>query len=220
MSSLQYDLHMHTLLSDGEMLPIELVRRVSVLGYTTIAISDHADSSNITELLTAVRRIQDSSEEFGVHLLCGVELTHVPPSLIPVLAHQAKQEGADIVVVHGETVVEPVAPGTNRVACRCRDVDILAHPGLIDEGDAQAAAENGVALEITSRAGHNRTNGHVVNSGRDAGCIIVVNSDAHAPHDLLDRNDRLMIARGAGMTEPETENSLSLNINRWLSKKR
>ncbi|MDD1675998.1 MAG: histidinol phosphate phosphatase domain-containing protein, partial [Methanomicrobiales archaeon] len=101
MSSFQYDLHMHTLLSDGEMLPIELVRRVSVLGYTTIAISDHADSSNITELLTAVRRIQDSSGEFGVHLLCGVELTHIPPSQIPVLAHQAKQEGADIVVVHG-----------------------------------------------------------------------------------------------------------------------
>ncbi|MDD3621931.1 MAG: PHP domain-containing protein, partial [Methanofollis sp.] len=27
-----YDLHTHTTLSDGELLPIELVRRLSVLG--------------------------------------------------------------------------------------------------------------------------------------------------------------------------------------------
>ena len=30
-----YDLHTHTILSDGEMLPIELIRRMAVMGYTT-----------------------------------------------------------------------------------------------------------------------------------------------------------------------------------------
>jgi histidinol phosphatase-like PHP family hydrolase len=215
----QYDLHMHTLLSDGEMLPIELVRRAAVLGYALVAISDHADSSNLTEVLTAVQKIRESASDFGVELLCGVELTHVPPSRIHLLSRRAKQEGADIVVVHGETVMEPVAPGTNQASCQCADVDILAHPGMITLEDAKLAAEHLVALEITSRAGHNRTNGHV-KQGREAGCILVLNSDAHGPGDLLDRQARRLIALGAGMSEEEAENSLSLNIHRWLSKKR
>ena len=41
-----YDLHTHSILSDGEMLPIELIRRMAVLGYTTVAITDHVDPSN------------------------------------------------------------------------------------------------------------------------------------------------------------------------------
>jgi len=41
-----YDLHTHSIISDGEMLPIELIRRMAVLGYTTVAITDHADHSN------------------------------------------------------------------------------------------------------------------------------------------------------------------------------
>jgi histidinol phosphatase-like PHP family hydrolase len=215
-----YDLHMHTLLSDGEMLPIELVRRAAVLGYAQVGISDHADSSNLTEILSAVQRVEESASEYGVQLLCGVELTHVPPPRIAVLARRAKQEGADIVVVHGETVVEPVAPGTNAAACRCADVDILAHPGLITEEDARAAAEHQVALEITSRAGHNRTNGHVVRLGKEAGCILIVNSDAHGPGDLLDEGARRCVALGSGMNETEATSALSLNIHRWLSKKR
>jgi histidinol phosphatase-like PHP family hydrolase len=216
----QYDLHMHTLLSDGEMLPIELVRRAAVLGYTVVGISDHADSSNLTEIINAVKRVEESASEYGVQLLSGVELTHVPPAHIPVLARRAKREGADIVVVHGETVMEPVAPGTNRAACRCPDVDILAHPGLITEDDAGAAAEHQVALEITSRAGHNRTNGHVVQRGKGAGCVLVLNSDAHGPGDLLDEQARRLVALGAGMSDEEAANALSLNIHRWLSKKR
>lgn len=216
----QYDCHTHTLLSDGEMLPIELVRRCAVLGYATVAITDHADSSNITELLQAVRRIEDSAKEYGIELLCGVELTHVPPSRIPHLARRARAEGADLVVVHGETVVEPVASGTNHVACECGEVDLLAHPGLLELSDAKLATENHVALELTSRSGHNRANGHVVRCAREKGCTLVINSDAHAPQDLMDKQARWMVARGAGLTEDEAENSLNLNILRWMSKRR
>lgn len=214
-----YDLHVHTLLSDGEMLPIELVRRAAVLGYTTIAIADHADSSNLIEVIAAIRKVEDSAEEFGVRLLSGVELTHVPPAKIPLLARTATAEGADIVVVHGETVVEPVAPGTNHAACGCEEVHVLAHPGLIEPADAELAETMGVALEVTSRAGHNWTNGYVVQCARDAGCTVVINSDAHAPHDLLKDQGRWMVARGAGMTEKEAKKSLSLNIHRWMSKR-
>jgi histidinol phosphatase-like PHP family hydrolase len=211
-----YDLHTHTILSDGEMLPIELVRRMAVLGYTTVAITDHVDVSNTTPVVETLIKVKESAGLFGVRLMCGVEITHVPPSQIAALAREAKKAGADIVVVHGETPVEPVASGTNHAACLCRDVDVLAHPGLITIEDARLAAGNGIALEITSRAGHNRTNGYVAQIARKAGCSIVVNSDAHAPHDLLDERAKMVVAQGAGLSDVELKAAISLNIDRFL----
>lgn len=204
-----YDLHTHTLLSDGEMLPAELVRRAAVQGYTVIAITDHADASALSTALLPLFEVRSSAAYFGVELLCGVELTHVPPPEIPVLARRAKDLGADLVVVHGETTAEPVAPGTNRAACGCADVDLLAHPGLITDADAALARENDIALELTSRRGHNRTNGHVLAVARRAGCHLLINSDAHAPGDIMTPEERVFVARGAGMTEGECTRALS-----------
>ncbi len=209
-----YDLHTHTILSDGEMLPTELIRRAAVLGYETIAITDHADASNLAHLVEAVSEVRDSAQCYGVDLLVGVELTHVPPSLIPGLARDAKRRGAEIVVVHGETVMEPVAPGTNRAACTCDYVDVLGHPGFVAIEDAIEAAKRGIALEITSRAGHNRTNGHVVQMAREAGCRLVVNSDTHAPSDMMSEDVRWMVALGAGLTETESQDILFQDIRR------
>ncbi|MCX6684221.1 MAG: histidinol phosphate phosphatase domain-containing protein [Methanoregula sp.] len=211
-----YDLHTHSILSDGEMLPIELIRRMAVLGYTTVAITDHVDTSNTKSVIKSLEQVRESAKIFGVKLLCGVEITHVPPSQIADLAKSAKTYGADIVIVHGETSVEPVAAGTNHAACTCKYVNVLAHPGLITREDAFLAARNGIALEITSRGGHNRTNGHVVLVARETKCQIVVDSDAHAPHDLLDERAKFVVAKGAGLTDAECKQVTSLNIDQFL----
>jgi len=211
-----YDLHTHSILSDGEMLPIELIRRMAVLGYSTVAITDHVDTSNALPVVASLKLVKESARLYGVRLLCGVEITHVPPEQIAALARQAKAAGADIVVVHGETPVEPVAPGTNHAACGCRDVNVLAHPGLITIEDALLAAKNSIALELTSRGGHNRTNGHVARIAGEAACQLVVDSDAHAPHDLLDERAKFIVARGAGLTDAECRQVLSLNIDQFL----
>lgn len=211
-----YDLHTHSTLSDGEMLPIELVRRAAVLGYRTLAIADHVDSGNLSQVIAAQLPLKELAAAYGVALLAGVEITHVPPSHIPSLARKAKAEGADIVVVHGETVVEPVAPGTNHAACTCSEVDVLAHPGMLTPDVAREAAKRGIAIEITSRAGHNRTNGHVALTGRAAGATIVIDSDAHGPQDLMDAGAREFVARGAGLSTREATSALGLNIAEWL----
>ncbi|MDD1711279.1 MAG: histidinol phosphate phosphatase domain-containing protein [Methanoregulaceae archaeon] len=208
-----YDLHTHTTLTDGEMIPIELVRRMAVLGYSTVAITDHADSTNLKFLLESVIRLKISAEYYGVRLLCGVELTHIPPPLIAGSAREARNSGADLVIVHGESPVEPVAAGTNHAACTCSDVNVLAHPGFITSEDAYEAHDRRIALEITSRGGHNRTNGHVVSVARDAECLMVVNSDAHAPRDLLDKRAKFDVARGAGLTKEECARVMDLNID-------
>jgi histidinol phosphatase-like PHP family hydrolase len=211
-----YDLHTHSILSDGEMLPIELIRRMAVLGYTTVAITDHVDTSNTTSVIQSLDLVRESARIFGVKLLCGVEITHVPPSQIADLAKSAKDFGADIVIVHGETTVEPVAAGTNHAACTCKYVNVLAHPGLITREDAILAVKNGIALEITSRGGHNRTNGHVAQVARETGCQVVVDSDAHAPHDILDERAKFVVAKGAGLTDAECKQVISLNIDQFL----
>lgn len=211
-----YDLHTHTTMSDGELLPIELIRRMAVLGYSTVGITDHVDVSSVTWVVERLTRLRESSQEYGVRLLCGVEITHVPPKEIPAISMMAREAGADLVLVHGETPVEPVCPGTNHAACLCGDVDILAHPGLISEEDARLAARRGLFLEVTSRGGHNRTNGHVLRMAELTGAPVIVNSDAHTPGDILDERAQTLVALGAGMNAEKWMELRSLNIATML----
>ena len=192
------DLHTHTTFSDGELIPSELVRRAEVLGYTAIGITDHVDYTNIEHIISCVSKVKYLEDILDIRILPGVELTHVPPQRIAPLADLARKLGAEIVVVHGESPVEPVRPGTNRAALEA-GVDILAHPGFITLEEAQMARENGVCLEITARSGHNITNGHVVQMAVQAGARMVVDTDAHAPGDLIDSERAVQIAFGAGL---------------------
>jgi len=196
--------------SDGELIPSELARRAEVRGYTAIAITDHLDASNLEMVaprLAAAAGAWNSAPDTSVRVIPGAEITHAPPSAVKGLVNRARELGAQIVVVHGETANEPVAPGTNRAGIMAR-CDILAHPGFITEQDAHLAAELSVALEITYRAGHCLTNGHVVAVGREAGARWVISSDGHAPKDLLDEDMVRRIGRGAGMTEEELDETL------------
>jgi histidinol phosphatase-like PHP family hydrolase len=196
------DLHTHTVFSDGELIPSELVRRAEVKGYRAIGITDHADYTNIEHILSCVSKAKYLEEVLDISIFPGVELTHVPPQKIGPLATLARRLGAKIVVVHGETPVEPVRPGTNRAALEAY-VDILAHPGFITLEEAELAKENNVCLEITSRSGHNITNGHVVRMASLAKARMVVDTDTHAPKDLIDSKRAVEIAMGAGLSQEE-----------------
>lgn len=194
------DLHTHSTFSDGELIPAELVRRAVVKGYKAIAITDHADFTNIEHILSCMKNIKSLEEDYDIRVFTGVELTHVPPQKIPKLVGKARLLGAEIIVVHGETIVEPVPEGTNHISVTL-DIDILAHPGLITIEDAELAGKNGICLEISSRCGHNRTNGHVARIAQEAGAALVVNTDTHAPEDLLTDEMAFKVAMGAGLDE-------------------
>jgi len=113
------DLHTHSLLSDGELLPSELLRRASALGHAAVAITDHADASNMEFVINQLRRLLEAQPtDFQAALLIGIELTHIAPASIDGLARRAKDLGAEVVVVHGETIVEPVAPGLCELTAR------------------------------------------------------------------------------------------------------
>lgn len=196
------DLHTHTIFSDGELIPSELVRRAEVKGYTAIGLTDHVDFSNIEHVLASIFKAKYLEEVLDIKVLAGVEITHVPPGKIAQLATLAKRLGAEIIVVHGETPVEPVRPGTNRAALEA-GVDILAHPGFITQEEAELARDIGVCLEITARSGHNITNGHVARMAKAAHAKMVVDTDTHSPDDLIDTARAIEIAVGAGLDREE-----------------
>jgi putative hydrolase len=193
------DLHTHTFFSDGALIPSELVQRVGVAGYGAIAITDHADSSNLDHLVPSMVRVaEDLNRTQPVTVIPGVELTHVPPDLIASLVKRARDLGAKVVVIHGETIVEPVAPGTNRAGLDA-GADIIAHPGLLGLEEARVAAQKGIFLEITARKGHSLTNGHVARLALETGASLVLNSDGHAPGDFLTEALAPKIVQGAGL---------------------
>lgn len=203
------DLHTHTVYSDGELIPAELVRRAMVKGHDLIAITDHVDMTNVEWVVTNMVKAIDLCEDY-IKVIPGVEITHVPPRQIDKVAKMARKYGAEWIVVHGETVTEPVMPGTNRASVENPEIDILAHPGFITLEEAQLAKDNDVILEVTGRAGHNITNGHVVNIARLVGARMVIDSDTHAPENLMSEADARIVGAGAGMTPDEVETAINV----------
>jgi len=203
------DLHTHSIFSDGELVPAEHLRRVESLGYEAIAITDHADSSNLDFIIPRIVKVaKELNEAQSVKVVPGVELTHVPPSLIGRLVVKARDLGAALVIVHGETIVEPVAPGTNRAGLEA-GADILAHPGLITSDEVAIAAQKGIFLEISGRSGHSFTNGHVAKVAIEFGAKLVLNSDGHAPNDLMTQELARKVVEGAGLPKGSLEGLLS-----------
>lgn len=214
-----YDFHTHTFLSDGVLSPIELIRRAMVRGYKAIGVTDHVGVGNLEWVVkTLVKDCAEATKRWDIVAVPGVEITHVPKEDIDLVARTAKELGARLVTVHGETVVEPVEPGTNEAALRSPAVDILAHPGLISYEDARLGAEKGVFLEVSARRGHSLTNGHVVRMAKLAGASLMLDSDAHQPEDLLTPELSLSVALGAGLTSEEAHAVLQLNPRSLLAR--
>ena len=214
-----YDFHTHTFLSDGELSPVELVRRACVRGYRAMAVTDHVGPGNLELVLKVlVTDCAAATARWDILAIPGVEITHVPKEDIDMVAKAAKELGARIVIVHGETPVEPVEPGTNQAAVSSPWVDVLAHPGLVSLEDARMAAEKGVFLEISARKGHSLANGHVVRMAEQSGALMVLDSDTHQPEDLLTPELREKVALGAGLSRSALDGVFEANPRSLLEK--
>jgi len=213
-----YDFHTHSTLSDGVLSPVELVRRAAVHGYTAMAITDHAGIGSLRRFADELARDCALAREYWpIDCYAGVELTHVPAAAIDRCAREAREAGAFIVIVHGETVAEPVEPGTNLAALSSRYVDVLAHPGLLSEEEAALAARNEVCIELSARIRHSITNGHVARLAKKAGARLIVNSDQH-DLDFLTEGRARTIALGAGLGMGDLEAVLRTNPQQLLAK--
>jgi putative hydrolase len=197
------DLHTHTIHSDGDLIPAELVQRAKHFGYRALAITDHADESNLEQVISSLKRfVRGLPKDKQITVLHGVELTHLYPVQIEKLVKRARRLGAEIIVIHGETIVEPVPKGTNEAGILA-GADIIAHPGLIAPELVKLAAKKGVFLEITTRNGHSLSNGWVAALARKFGAKLVLNTDTHSPENLTAWENAQEIAQAAGLSDQE-----------------
>ena len=194
-------------------MPSEIVRRAESFGITALAITDHVDISNIDHVVPRIVKVcVELNRYWKIIAIPGAEITHAPPESIDELSKKARKLGAKIVIVHGETIVEPVKPGTNRAAINA-DIDILAHPGLITEEEVELAKKRSIFLEISGRKGHSFTNGHVALLSLKIGAKLIFNSDTHHPDDLIHEEKARKILLGCGIAGSDLEDTFKNSKN-------
>ncbi|TVM18952.1 PHP domain-containing protein [Oceanidesulfovibrio indonesiensis] len=198
------DCNVHTSVSDGRLTPSEAAARARAAGCRAVIFTDHADAATLERVVSELTRAARDSLFADVDVFVGVELTFVPPPLLPETIARARELGARFVVVHGETLLDPVPRGANLAAIES-GADMLAHPGLLSHEEAALAAERGVYLELSLRAGHCLTNGLIAALARQHGAKLLVNSGAHDSGDFLPAELRRAAALGAGLTQEEYE---------------
>jgi putative hydrolase len=215
------DFHIHSIFSDGMLLPAAIAREAEVKGHSAIAISDHVDASNLEEVLAALTKfVKKQGKTLPVTVLPGVELSYLRPDLIKDYAKQARKLGAKIVIVHGQSPVEPVIPGTNIESVKLKGlVDILAHPGnTLTEEEARLAKENGIYLELSTRRGHKEGNKHVAQMAMKTGAKLLVDTDSHNETDMITQEQAYQVALDAGLTEEEAIKAVRDNPRELLAR--
>ena len=215
------DFHIHSIFSDGTLLPAAIAREAEIKGHSAIAISDHVDASNLEEVLAALTKfVKKQGKTLAVQVLPGVELSYLRPDLIKDYAKQARKLGAKIVIVHGQSPVEPVIPGTNIESVKLKGlVDILAHPGnALTEEEARLAKENGIYLELSTRRGHKEGNKHVAQVAMKVGAKLLVDTDSHNETDMITQEQAYQVALDAGLTEEEAIKAIRDNPQELLAR--
>ena len=119
----------HVMLSagtvSGGMDAASALRYASLAGLRFVGltlVSDGSDLSRVRDVAAHVRRLGLYAD---MEARVGVELRHVPPALLPDTVREARECGAEIVLVHGETLCDQVAEGTNFAAVEA-GADVLA----------------------------------------------------------------------------------------------
>lgn len=201
----RYEFHSHSVFSDGDLLPAALVREAEVRGHAALAITDHVDASNLEEVLAGLTKFdREMRGKLPIIFIPGAEISYIQPKYIKEYCQRARQHGAKLIIVHGESPVESVYPGTNNAAVKEAGlVDILAHPGNITEEDAILAAKNEIFLELTARRGHREGNRHVAEMARQFKAKCIVDTDCHHETDLITQEQAFILCKEAGLSDKE-----------------
>jgi len=194
------DFHTHTNLSDGYLLPAALIREAEVKGISSLGITDHIDHSNVDFVINSLKNLEKEMKgKTPVKFFIGGEVSYVPPKLMKDFIKKARELGAKLIIVHGESPVESVYEGTNHEAVLEKGlVDILAHPGNITKEDVSLAQKNGIFLELSARNGHKNGNEHVFKLAKELGAKLLLNTDSHTEKDLITQEEAVEILKKLG----------------------
>jgi len=225
-TDLRGDLHMHTTESDGRESLNTMVQAARDRGLDYIAITDHSkslamtnglDEERVTAQSAAIRALSKTLQGFTV--LAGIECDIMPDGSLDLA--DACLASLDIVVASVHSAMQQdEREMTARLikAIEHPSVDIIGHPTgrLLLRRDAarlhiekviDAAAANGVALEINSQPHRLDLSDSHARLARDRGVPIVINSDAHDVAAVGSTRWGVLTARRAWLSKDDVLNT-------------
>lgn len=228
LSSLQGNLHTHSLWSDGMDTLEQLAEEAQRRGYRYLAVTDHSRSMVVANGLS-IERLLAQGEEIArlnrgfsnFRLLWGSEVDILGDGTLDFPEEILAQLDFVVVAVHSQFSMGSEAM-TERI---CRGishpyVDVLAHPTgrkINRRAGYQAdwervyavAREHGVALEINCSPRRLDLNDKAARRARDCGCLISLGTDAHSLPEFDALSLGVLQARRAGIEARSLLNSLS-----------
>ncbi len=223
------DLQMHTKWSDGENTIEEMAEAAKTLGYSYICISDHyskmviaggLNERQIRKEMKEIDEINDKFEDFEV--LKGAEVDIDADGSLQ--AKESVLKDLDIVVasVHSN-FNQTKKKMTERltVAMESGYVNILGHPTgrkirtkkpyPVDITELfEASKRTGVFLEINALPERLDLNDFHARTAKEAGCKLVINTDAHNKEHLKYMRLGVAVARRGWMEKKDVVNTLPL----------
>ena len=226
---LRCDLHMHTNWSDGRGTLRQMVEAAASLGHEYIAITDHSKSSRVANGLTPERLVAQiqqvreiNAEIDGMEVLAGSEVDILKDGSLDFSDELLAQ--LDIVVASAhEGFSMRESEMTDRVIRAIENpyVTIIGHPtgrllgrrpgfAVNLEAVIDAAAANGVALEINAAPSRLDLEPGPVRQALERGVLLSVNTDAHSVPDLERALFGINIARRGWLEKTDVLNTYSL----------
>ncbi|GAA0536581.1 helix-hairpin-helix domain-containing protein [Halorubrum ejinorense] len=228
---LRGDLHTHTDWSDGGFSIAEMATAAADRGYDYHVVTDHATGPG---MVGGVGLDEDDIEEQAAAIAAAAEDVDIP--IFHGIEANIDADGAlstdpetlaalDLVVASPHAALGQDADAATERLVRAVEhphVDILGHPtgrlinerpGLDPDVEAvvEAAAANGVAIEVNANPARLDADGEFVRAAVEAGATIAVNTDAHAPRELDNARYGVHTARRGWAEAADVLNARSLN---------
>ncbi|MEL6329805.1 MAG: DNA polymerase/3'-5' exonuclease PolX [Planctomycetota bacterium] len=232
------ELHAHTTASDGRMELDELASRARDRGFHTLAVTDHSRSSVqanglSVERLREQRAAIEALEIDGISVLAGSEVDILKDGDLDYTDEVLAE--LDVVVASPHAALTQDTKTATRRLLRAIEhpmVHIIGHPtgriisrrgGLepaMDEIIA-AAVEHDTALEVNAHWLRLDLRDTHVAAAVEAGALIAIDCDVHAPEDFDNLRYGVLTARRGGLTSERCINCWpEAELHAWLRSKR
>ncbi|MFN2495820.1 MAG: PHP domain-containing protein [Pseudonocardiaceae bacterium] len=205
-AALRGDCHTHSTWSDGGSPIEEMAATARELGHDYLVLTDHSPRLTVANGLSAerLRRQLDVVTELNEHLapfriLTGIEVDILPDGSLDQSEELLARLDVVVASVHSQLRM-PAVEMTERMLTAVANphVDVLGHcTGRIVSGSRQrpesqfdaasvfaACAQHGVAVEVNSRPERLDPPTRLLRLAVETGCLVSIDSDAHAPGQL------------------------------------
>ncbi len=227
LSGYRGDIHAHSTWSDGRASILEMAQAAAGLGYEYVGITDHSpritvvhglDGTRLAEQRREIEAVQAAVPD--VEILQGIEVDILEDGALDLPDDVLARLDLVIASPHVKLRMEP-APMTERMlrAVENPHVDVVGHPtgrrpgsrpGAVYDFEKvfRRAAEHGVVMEIDCDPARMDLSPEMARMAADLGCMISLDSDAHAPGEFLYVELGGWMAARAGLREDQLLNWL------------